>query len=95
MALTDTAVRKVAKLSRIHIPDADLPRMTQRVSGILGWIEQLSEVNTDDVEPVFSVVPAVLPWREDAVTDGHQRDAVLQNAPKQDYGCFVVPKVIE
>lgn len=95
MTLTPETIKKVAKLARIHVLDSDVPRLTQEVSGIMGWIEQLGEVNTDAVEPLYNVVSSILPQREDKAIEGHQRDAVLANAPESDYGCFVVPKVIE
>jgi aspartyl-tRNA(Asn)/glutamyl-tRNA(Gln) amidotransferase subunit C len=95
MAIDVDTVRKVAKLARIAVPEARLQALSQELSGILAWIEQLGEVDTDGVEPMTSVVAAKLPLREDVVTDGGKRDAVLANAPKADKGFFVVPKVVE
>jgi len=95
MAIDVATVRKVAKLARIAEPEERLEPLAQELSGILAWIEQLGEVNTDGVEPMTSVVAAKLPMREDVVTDGGRRDAVLANAPKSDKGFFVVPKVVE
>ncbi len=95
MAIDVDTVRRVAKLARIAEPEARLQALSQELSGILAWIEQLDEVNTDGVEPMTSVVAAKLPLREDVVTDGGKRDAVLANAPKSDKGFFVVPKVVE
>ena len=68
---------------------------TKELSGIMSWVEQLQEVNTDGVEPMAAVGNMTLRFREDVVNDGNQQQAVLANAPSADYGCFVVPKVIE
>lgn len=95
MALTDTQVRHIAKLARIRLSDAELPHYASEINGILKWIEQLGAVNTDGVAPLASVSEQLLPWRADEVTDGNQQEAVLKNAPSQNYGCFAVPKVIE
>jgi aspartyl-tRNA(Asn)/glutamyl-tRNA(Gln) amidotransferase subunit C len=95
MAIDVETVRKVAKLARIAEPEARLEALAQELSGILAWIEQLGEVDTDGVEPMTSVVAAKLPMRADVVTDGGKRDDILLNAPKADKGFFVVPKVVE
>ncbi len=88
-------MRKVAKLARIRESEDRLQPLAQELSGILGWIEQLGEVDTDGVEPMTSVVAAKLPLREDAVTDGGDADSVLANAPAKANGFFVAPKVVE
>ena len=95
MAIDADTVRKVARLSRIRVEEDQLQPMAQELSGIMAWIEQLGEVDTDGVEPMTSCVAMTLPMREDVVTDGGKRDAVLANAPKSDRGFFVVPKVVE
>jgi aspartyl-tRNA(Asn)/glutamyl-tRNA(Gln) amidotransferase subunit C len=95
MAIDADTVRKVAKLARIQVAEEALQPMAQELSGIMAWIEQLNEVDTDGVEPMTSCVAAKLPMREDVVTDGNKRDDVLKNAPKTDKGFFVVPKVVE
>ena len=95
MAIDVATVRKVAKLARIAEPEDRLPALAQELSGILAWIEQLGEVDTDGVEPMTSVVAAKLPMREDVVTEGDKRGDILLNAPKTDKGFFVVPKVVE
>ena len=95
MAIDVATVRKVAKLARIAEPEDRLPALAQELSGILAWIEQLGEVDTDGVEPMTSVVAAKLPMREDVVTEGDKRGDILLNAPKSDKGFFVVPKVVE
>ena len=95
MAIDVETVRKVAKLARIAEPEARLQALSQELSTIVAWIEQLGEVDTDGVEPMTSCVAAKLPMREDVVTDGGIRDDILKNAPKADKGFFVVPKVVE
>ena len=95
MALTDKEMRHVAKLARIRLTDAEIPHYAREINGILKWIEQLNEVDTKGVAPLLSVSDQVLPWRADVVNDGNQQEAVLKNAPNQQYGCFAVPKVIE
>ncbi|MDB5470868.1 MAG: Asp-tRNA(Asn)/Glu-tRNA(Gln) amidotransferase GatCAB subunit [Caulobacter sp.] len=95
MAVDAATVRKVARLARIAVPEEALEPMAQEISGILQWIEQLAEVDTDGVEPMTSAVAAVLPLREDVVTDGGYVDKVVLNAPKTVDGFFIVPKVVE
>ena len=95
MTITAQTVTRIAKLARIDITEAEKEPLAKEINGIMSWIEQLDEVNTDNVEPLSSVSDTALPWREDKVTDGHKRDDILANAPSSDYGCFVVPKVIE
>ena len=91
---TDTA-RRVAKLARIQVPEADLPELANEFSVILGFIEQLNEVDVDGIEPMTSVTPQRLKRRTDVVTDGDQAEAVLKNAPDAREGFFAVPKVVE
>ncbi|MEI6730328.1 MAG: Asp-tRNA(Asn)/Glu-tRNA(Gln) amidotransferase subunit GatC [Pseudomonadota bacterium] len=88
-------ITKIAKLAHIEVSDAEKQHFAGELSGILTWIEQLAEVNTDNVPMLTSVSDTVLPWREDKITDGNRRDAILANAPASEYGCFVVPKVID
>ena len=95
MAIDAATVKKVANLARIREPEDRLEPLAQELSGILAWIEQLGEVDTDGVEPMTSVVAAKLPMRQDMVTDGGYVDQVLANAPKTANGFFVVPKVVE
>jgi aspartyl-tRNA(Asn)/glutamyl-tRNA(Gln) amidotransferase subunit C len=95
MALTEKEVQHVATLARIRLAPEELPHYTNEVNGILKWIEQLQEVNTDGVEALASVSEQLLPWRADVVTDGGYQEAVLKNATNAQYGCFAVPKVIE
>ncbi len=95
MLLDNNAVAKIARLARIAVNEEDKTHFAKEISGILQWVEQLSEVNTDGVPLMTSVSNIKLPLRADVVTDGNQVDAILKNAPDSDYGCFVVPKVME
>jgi aspartyl-tRNA(Asn)/glutamyl-tRNA(Gln) amidotransferase subunit C len=95
MSLDKAAVMRIATLARIEVPEGDLDRLAQELSGILGWIEQLGEVDTEGVEPMRSVMPIKARWRQDTVTDGDRPGDVLANAPSAHDGYFVVPKVVE
>ncbi len=95
MAIDVATVAKVARLSRIAEPKEALPALAEKLNGIMQWIEQLAEVDTDGVEPMTSVVAQGLPLRDDVVTDGGDAAKILANAPKADAGFFVVPKVVE
>ncbi len=95
MSLDSTAVRTIANLARIEIREDDIDRLAGELSGILAFVEQLAQVNTDGIEPMASVADLTLPLREDKVTDGAQVAAVLANAPEGVEGFFTVPKVIE
>ena len=90
----DTA-RKVAKLARIRVEDDQLPALATELSGILGFMEQLNEVDVSGVEPMTSVTPMRLKRRADEVTDGNIQDRILKNAPDTREGFFAVPKVVE
>lgn len=95
MSVDTATVKKVASLARIAISDADAERLAPELNNILGWIEQLGEVDTANVDPMTAVIPNALRLRADVVTEGQQRDAVLQNAPQGEHGFFTVPKVVE
>ncbi|MCR5872022.1 Asp-tRNA(Asn)/Glu-tRNA(Gln) amidotransferase subunit GatC [Sphingomonas sp. ST-64] len=95
MSVDTATVKKVASLARIAISDADAERLAPELNNILGWIEQLGEVDTSSVEPMTAVIPNTLRLRDDVVNDGDMRDAVLANAPLAEHGFFTVPKVIE
>ncbi len=95
MAIDAATVRKVARLARIAEPEERIEPLVQELNGILQWIEQLAEVDTDGVEPLTSVVHATLTLRDDVVTDGGDAARVLSNAPKSTDGFYVVPKVVE
>ena len=95
MSVDTEQVRHIAKLARIAMSDAEVAAMVPELNAIIGWVEQLAEVNTDGVEPLTAVIDQKLRLRDDAVTDGDIRDAVLANAPGAEHGFFAVPKVIE
>ena len=95
MSLDDTTVRRIAVLARIDVPDQDLAPLAKELSGILNWIEQLQDVDTEAVEPMAGGTDRVLRWREDQVSDGGYADKVLANAPEAHEGFFGVPKVVE
>jgi len=95
MTIDTATVTKIARLASIEIAANEKEHYARELNGILQWIEQLKEVDTEGVPQLASVSDTTLPRRKDEVTDGHMRDAVLANAPASDYGCFVVPKVIE
>ncbi|WP_099826812.1 Asp-tRNA(Asn)/Glu-tRNA(Gln) amidotransferase subunit GatC [Oceaniglobus indicus] len=91
---TETAAR-VAKLARIRVEPDALPALADAFNTILGFVEQLNEVDVDGVEPMTGVTPMRLKRRDDVVTDGAQQKAVLANAPDAREGFFAVPKVVE
>lgn len=95
MAIDKATVAKIATLARIKVPEEEQEALAAELSNILGWIEQLGEVETEGVPPMTSVVEAVLPVREDKVTDGGYQDRVLANAPAAAHGFYTVPKVVE
>jgi len=95
MSVDEAAVRKIASLARIAITDAEAAAMTHELNNILGWVEQLGEVDTQGIEPLAAVIPNDLRLRDDVVTDGDIRDDVLANAPQAEHGFYAVPKVIE
>jgi aspartyl-tRNA(Asn)/glutamyl-tRNA(Gln) amidotransferase subunit C len=100
MSVDTVTVKKVASLARIAIDDAAAERLVPELNNILGWIEQLGEVDTSGVAPMTAVIPNKLRLRDDVVnadplTGGGIRDAVLANAPQAEHGFFTVPKVIE
>ena len=95
MPVDEATVKRIAKLARIAITEEDARHLAPELDGILHWIEQLGEVDTSGVEPMTAVIPNTLRLRDDVVTDGGVRDAVLANAPQAEHGFFTVPKVIE
>jgi aspartyl-tRNA(Asn)/glutamyl-tRNA(Gln) amidotransferase subunit C len=95
MAVDTETVRRVARLARIAVDEAELAPLAGELNGILGWVEQLNEVDVDGVEPMTSVTPMRLRRRPDEVTDGNRRDDVLLNAPDARAGFYTVPKVVE
>ena len=95
MSVDIETVRRVAHLARIKVGEAEAERLQGELNAILGFVEQLGEVDVEGVEPMSSVVEATLRRREDAVTDGGAPQKVLANAPETDHGFFLVPKVVE
>jgi aspartyl-tRNA(Asn)/glutamyl-tRNA(Gln) amidotransferase subunit C len=95
VSLDRSTVKTIAYLARLRVADDQLDGLARELSGILHWVEQLAEVNTDGVEPMTSVVAMTLPQREDQVTDGGDRRAVLANAPAAIDDYYSVPKVVE
>ena len=95
MAVDRDTVSRVASLARIRVAEAELDTLAGELNNILGWIEQLSQVDTAGVAPMASVADMTLRRRADAVTDGNIRDKILANAPQTENGYFVVPKVVE
>ena len=96
MSVDKSTVLRIAQLARIRVPEEDLDGLAEELSNILGWVEQLNEVDTEGVVPMASATEGMeLRQRKDEVTDGNCRDAVLSNSPEERDGFFVVPKVIE
>ena len=95
MPVSTEQVRHIAKLARIAMSDEEIERLAPELNNILGWVEQLAEVNTDGVEPLTAVIDQKLRLRDDVVTEGNIRDEILANAPEAQHGFFAVPKVIE
>jgi aspartyl-tRNA(Asn)/glutamyl-tRNA(Gln) amidotransferase subunit C len=95
MAIDIDTARRVARLARIRVEEDRLPALAREFDAILGFIEQLGEVDVEGVEPMTSVTPMRLRRREDVVTDGGQQGKVLANAPLSREGFFAVPKVVE
>ena len=96
MSVDKSTVVRIANLARIKVPEEELDGLAAELSNILGWVEQLDEVDTDGVAPMASSAEGMaLRWRKDEVTDGGKADDVLANAPESRDGYFVVPKVIE
>jgi len=95
MAVDEATVRRVAHLARIRVEEKDLGDLATELGRILDFAEQLAAVDVADVAPMTSVTPMALKMREDVVTDGDRRDAVLANAPAAREGFFAVPKVVE
>ena len=95
MALDKATVAHIATLARIRLSEAELEPLANELSSILTWVEQLNEVDTSGVAPMASAASVRLPMRDDAVTDGGYREAILGNAPRAARGFFTVPKVVE
>jgi len=95
MSVDKDTVRRIAKLARIALPEERCEPMAQELNGIMGWIEQLNEVDVTGVAPMTSAVAHTMRMREDKVTEGGAADALMANAPGGEDHFFVVPKVVE
>ncbi|MER2534559.1 MAG: Asp-tRNA(Asn)/Glu-tRNA(Gln) amidotransferase subunit GatC [Rhizobiaceae bacterium] len=95
MSVDVETVRRVARLARIAVSDEDANRMTGELNAILGFVEQLGEVDVTGVEPMTSVIPMAMKKRQDGVTDGNKAADIVANAPATDENFFLVPKVVE
>jgi aspartyl-tRNA(Asn)/glutamyl-tRNA(Gln) amidotransferase subunit C len=95
MSLDPTTVRRIARLARIRLDEAQVGPLQAELNGILGWIEQLNEVDVEGVEPLTGGAQMAMKMREDAVTDGGLREQVLANAPDRAGDFYAVPKVVE
>ena len=93
--MDEQTVKKIAFLSHLKIDDDKVESTLQEFTGILRWVDQLKEVNTEGVEPLVSVNQNNITMRKDEVTDGNKATEILANAPMQEYGYFAVPKVVE
>jgi aspartyl-tRNA(Asn)/glutamyl-tRNA(Gln) amidotransferase subunit C len=95
MSVDIATVKRVARLARIAVDDDDAERMTGELNAILGFVEQLGEVDVSGVEPMTSVTPMDMKKRQDAVTDGGKAADIVANAPATEDNFFLVPKVVE
>ncbi len=95
MSLDPATIRRIAALARIRVAEEDVPRLMEEMNGILGWIEQLNEVDVEGIEPLAGAALRALPMRDDVVTDGGIAEQVLANAPERIGDFYVVPKVVE
>lgn len=95
MSVDIATVKRVAHLARIAVSDEDAERMTGELNVILGFVEQLNEVDVSGVEPMTSVIPMEMKKRQDVVTDGNKADDIVANAPATQENFFLVPKVVE
>ncbi len=95
MSLDPATVRRIARLARLRVEDDEIPRLQGELNGILGWIEQLQDVDVEGVAPLAGGASIALRLREDAVTDGGLVEEVLANAPERSGNFFTVPKVVE
>jgi aspartyl-tRNA(Asn)/glutamyl-tRNA(Gln) amidotransferase subunit C len=95
MSVDLATVKRVARLARIAVSEEEANTMLGQLNGILGFVEQLSEVNTDGVEPMTSVTPVEMKKRTDTVNDGDKAEDIVANAPATDRNFFQVPKVVE
>ena len=95
MKIDETTVRKIARLARIKVDDTQIKTLEGELTGILDWVDQLNEVDTEGVEPMTCVTEMSMHMRDDEVTDGQKPDEIIANAPASDDHFFMVPKVVE
>jgi aspartyl-tRNA(Asn)/glutamyl-tRNA(Gln) amidotransferase subunit C len=95
MAIDDNTVRRIARLARIRLGDAEVPQLAEELNSILSWIEMLNEVDTTGIEPMTSVVKMKMEFRADVVNDGNIPESVLANAPRSEDNFYLVPKIVE
>ena len=95
MSVDAATVRRIAHLARIAVGDNEVEHLRGEINAILAFVEQLSEVDVEGVEPMTSVIPMKMKMREDVVTEGDQAEAILKNAPARQDRFFVVPRVVE
>ena len=95
MSVDAPTVRRIAHLARIAVSDAEVPHLQGELNAMLAFVEQLSEVNVEGVEPMTSVTPMVMKKRQDGVTDGGIPEKIVENAPATEDNFFLVPKVVE
>jgi len=95
MSVDLATVKRVARLARIAVSEDDANRMTGELNAILGFVQQLDEVDVSGVEPLTSIIPMALRRRADIVTDGNKADDIVANAPASEENFFMVPKVVE
>jgi len=95
MSVDPETVKRIGRLARIRIEDAEVAAYQDELNAILGFVEQLGEVDVTGVEPMTSVTPMMLRWRSDAITDGNYADKIVANAPLTEDNFFMVPKVVE
>jgi len=95
MSLDPATIRRIARLARLHVEEGDVSRLQGELNAILGWIEQLNEVDIEGIEPLTGGAQMALRLREDVVTDGGDPEIVLSNAPERAGNFYTVPKVVE
>ena len=95
MSVDQQTVKRVARLARLKVKDDDVPKLERELNAILGFIEQLNEVDVSGVEPMTSIVTMKMKMRKDEVTDGHYPQRIVANAPGHEDNFFMVPKVVE
>ena len=95
MSVDSATVRRIAHLARIAVADEEIEHLRGELNAILAFVEQLSEVNVESVEPMTSITPMTMKKRADVVTDGEMADLIVKNAPASEDHFFLVPKVVE